>query len=160
VIGRLVESVSGDDLDTEILSEETLYIGAGADSRWHRRRRIDAAELIGEPWALPAYDSSFVGPLVKEAFQAKGLDPPPIAVVTFSMHLLTALMATSRFLSVWSASMQLSAKRLPVKALPVDLQIRPLRNGIVTLKNRTISPVAQLFIESARKVARPFVKTR
>jgi len=27
--------------------------------------------------------------------------------------------------------------------------------GIVTLKNRTLSPVAQLFIEHAREVAKP-----
>jgi hypothetical protein len=28
-------------------------------------------------------------------------------------------------------------------------------NGIVTLKNRTLSPVAQLFIDCAREVAKP-----
>jgi hypothetical protein len=30
--------------------------------------------------------------------------------------------------------------------------------GVVTLKNRTLSPVAQLFIEHAREVAKPLAK--
>jgi hypothetical protein len=31
-------------------------------------------------------------------------------------------------------------------------------NGIVILKNRTLSPVAQLFADGARKVAKPLAK--
>jgi len=33
-------------------------------------------------------------------------------------------------------------------------------NGIVTLKNRTLSPVARLFIQHAREVAKPLVKKK
>jgi hypothetical protein len=32
--------------------------------------------------------------------------------------------------------------------------------GIVTLKNRTLSPVVQLFIDSAREVAKSLAKTK
>jgi DNA-binding transcriptional LysR family regulator len=41
-----------------------------------------------------------------------------------------------------------------IKALPVDIPKvgRPI--GIVTLKNRTLSPVAQLVIDAAREVAK------
>jgi hypothetical protein len=35
-----------------------------------------------------------------------------------------------------------------------------LANGIVTLKNRTLSPVTQLFIECAREVAKPLAKRK
>ena len=43
--------------------------------------------------------------------------------------------------------------------VPVDLPVRsPV--GIITLKNRTISPVAQLFIDCAREVAKPLAKAR
>jgi hypothetical protein len=44
--------------------------------------------------------------------------------------------------------------------LPVELPIARLPNGIVTLKNRTISPVAQLFIDGAREVAKPLAKRK
>jgi hypothetical protein len=35
-----------------------------------------------------------------------------------------------------------------------------LPNGIATLKNRTLSPVAQLFIDCAREVAKPLAKRK
>jgi len=32
--------------------------------------------------------------------------------------------------------------------------------GIVTLKNRTLSPVARLFVDAAREVAKPLAKRK
>jgi hypothetical protein len=45
-------------------------------------------------------------------------------------------------------------KRLGMKALPIELP-EPPPVGITTLENRTISPVARLFIDCARAVAKP-----
>ena len=39
--------------------------------------------------------------------------------------------------------------------LPIELSLAREPIGIVTLKNRTLSPVAKLFIEHAREVAKP-----
>jgi hypothetical protein len=36
----------------------------------------------------------------------------------------------------------------------------PVPNGIVTLKNRTLSPAAQLFVNSARKIAKPLANRK
>jgi hypothetical protein len=44
--------------------------------------------------------------------------------------------------------------------LPVDPGIRPEPVGISTLKNRTISPAAQIFIECAREVAKPLARVK
>src|SRR5207253_10435992 len=91
-----------------------------------------------------------------EAFRSRGLKPPRIAVKTNSPHLFFAMARTGHFLTVAPAStMQLSGKRLGLRPLPVKFTIQPGPIGIVTLKNRTINPVAQLFIDCARK----FVKT-
>jgi hypothetical protein len=38
--------------------------------------------------------------------------------------------------------------------LPVDMPMARLPNGIVTLKNRAVGPVVQLFIDSARDAAK------
>jgi hypothetical protein len=38
--------------------------------------------------------------------------------------------------------------------LPIDLATMAGAFGIITLKNRTLTPVAQLFIDSAREVAK------
>ena len=157
-LAQVVTPFLDEDLDVEILFEDSLLVAAGLNNKLHRRRKIDVAELLGEPWALPPYDS-FIGSIVKEAFRAKGLDAPRMTVRSYSLQLYTALLATGRFLSLRSArSLRLYGKRLSMKALPVDLPIRPVHVGIVKLKNQTISPAGQLFIECARSIAKAWAK--
>ena len=50
--------------------------------------------------------------------------------------------------------------RPDLKVLPVKLRLAHVPIGIVTLKNRTLSPVAQLFIEHAREVAKPLARRK
>jgi hypothetical protein len=45
-----------------------------------------------------------------------------------------------------------------LKVLPISLPTTRVPNGIVTLKNRTLSPVATLVIGIAREVAKPLKK--
>jgi len=47
-----------------------------------------------------------------------------------------------------------------VKKLPIELSVASGPIGILTLKNRILSPVAQLFIEATREVAKPLAKTK
>jgi LysR family pca operon transcriptional activator len=71
------------------------------------------------------------------------------------------MLATGDFLAVLPGSMlRLSGKRLGMTALSVDLRIPAGPVGIVTLKNRSLSPVAQLFIKHAREVAKPLAKRK
>jgi DNA-binding transcriptional LysR family regulator len=155
ILGRMVTPTFDEDLNIEILFDDPLLIVAGVDSKWPKRRSIDAAELIKEPWALPRYDS-FLGSRVVEAFRARGLDPPRHAVTTHSIQLIIALLATGRFLAVLSRSaLRLSGKRLGLRALPVNLHLWSGPVGIVTLKNRTLSPASELFIDCAREIAKP-----
>ena len=53
-----------------------------------------------------------------------------------------------------------AAKRFGLKALPIKLLVPPLPVGAVTLKNRTLSPLAQLFLKGAREVAKPLANTK
>jgi DNA-binding transcriptional LysR family regulator len=72
-----------------------------------------------------------------------------------------SLLATGRFLTIFAASiLRFSPKYSEIKALPIDLPIPRAPIGIVTLKNRTLSPVAQLFVEYAREVAEPLAKRK
>jgi DNA-binding transcriptional LysR family regulator len=45
-----------------------------------------------------------------------------------------------------------------VKVLPVDLPVQPWPIAIVTLKNRTLTAVAQLFIDYLRHFTRSMAK--
>jgi DNA-binding transcriptional LysR family regulator len=158
ILGRILERKPDEDLDVEILFEDPLFVVAGKNNKWHRRRKINAAELINEPWVLPSYET-FVGSMFKEAFQSKGLEPPRITVSSSSIQAYTALLATGRFLALRPASwLHLHGRTSSEKAVPVDLRLRSLNAGIVTLKSRPISPAGKLFIECARKITRPLAK--
>jgi DNA-binding transcriptional LysR family regulator len=158
IFGRLVNSAVDEDLNVEILSEDSLSVVAAINNKWHRRRKIDPAELIDEPWVLPPYDT-YVGSVVKEAFRAKGLNLPRQTVMSNTVQLIIAMVATGRFLGVLPLSiLRVSGKPAAEKALPIDLPMRPMPIAIVTLKGRTISPAAHLFIECARKIVKPPAK--
>src|SRR5712671_4596040 len=75
IIGRLPEAIPAEDTETEVLFHENVFVVAGMDSPWTRRRKIELAELINEPWSL-AMPESFPGVLVERAFRERGLAHP------------------------------------------------------------------------------------
>jgi DNA-binding transcriptional LysR family regulator len=155
IIGRGIFPIPEDDLNSEILFKEPLVVVAGAQSRWARRRKVELAELVGEKWILYPPDDA-PGLLVEHAFQALGLEVPQARVTTMSFHLREMLLMTGDYLTVVPACMLrvLNAKQLTVKHLPIDLGVQTRPVAIFTLKNRTLSPVAELFLQSVRSVAK------
>ena len=152
IIGRLPRLATEDDLEAELLFDDPLVVAAGLQSRWSRSRRIGLAELINEPWVLPPPEQ-FMGALITDLFHSSGLERPKNGVVCSSLIMSDALLANGRYLAIHSASrLQLSAKRLSIKVLPVRLPAQSSRVGIVKLKNRTLSPIAHLFIKSMREL--------
>ena len=93
-----------------------------------------------------------------EAFRARGLDGPRVTLFTNSPELRISLVATERFLTI--APLAFRTRRPELKVLPVELPMARMPVGIVTLKNRTLSPVAKLFIEHAREVAKSLMKRK
>jgi DNA-binding transcriptional LysR family regulator len=152
----LVSASVGEDLDATILFQDHLRVVVGMKSRWAHQRRITLAGLIDEPWCLAP---SSVGALMADAFRASGLEMPRIAVTTTTAHLLFQLLETGRFIGHFGDGlMHFYANRFALKKLPIELPIQSFAVAIVMLKNRTISPVAQVFIDCAREVVRPLAK--
>jgi DNA-binding transcriptional LysR family regulator len=141
------------DFNVEILFEDELVIATGAHSRWGRHRKIDHAELVDVSWILSPPES-WAYARVTEAFQARGLKKPKISFITLSVHLRNHLLADGRFVSGFPKSI---ADRYAQKVLPVDLPVRGWPVVIVTLKNRTLSPVVERFIECSRGWARSLI---
>ena len=123
-------------------------------SHWARHRQVRLDDLIGGPWVLPPYDSA-PGSLILEIFRSGGLQPPQPSIVTLSVQLTVTLIAGGRFVGLLPSSVaQFSTKRAGLKILPVKLPVKRFAAGIITVKGRTLSPLAELFIESARAIAR------
>ena len=142
-------------------SMTTLYaVVAGVQNPWVRRRKIALGELVNELWALPAPEYA-LGAFFKTAFRVNGLDYPRKAVFTRPADARISLLATGRYLSIFSTTrLKFPAARLPFKVLPVALPLPPVPIGVFSLKNRILSPVAQLFIEHAREVAKQLALKR
>jgi DNA-binding transcriptional LysR family regulator len=140
----------GDDLNVEVLCDDETVVVAGMESRWARRRKIDLAELAGEEWILPPAPTTN-SMVVMDAFRVRGLDPPKISLVTFSVALRSNLLSSGRHLTVFPRSMMnLFAARMSLKVLPIKLPVREWPIVIATLKNRTLNPVTPLFLEHVR----------
>jgi len=144
----------------EVLYDHSFVVVAGAQNPWVRRRTIKLAELMDEPWAMPPPDRG-LGPVYRDVFRASGLDYPRTTVVTTSAEVRISLVATGRFLTTFSTGvLGFSARRTELKVLAVALPAPPVPVGIVTLKNRTLSPVARLLVEHARELAKPLAKKK
>jgi DNA-binding transcriptional LysR family regulator len=142
----------------EFLFDDSYVVVAGDQNPWVRRRKIELADLANEPWTL-APPESVIGAVAIESFRASGVEYPRATVIAFPFEVRASLLATGRFLTIFPASaLRFSTKRANLKVLPVKLPLGRLPIGIVTLNNRTLSSVAQLFIEHAREVAKPLAK--
>jgi DNA-binding transcriptional LysR family regulator len=160
IIAGIFGSVTPEDIDSEILYEDQMVVVAAPNNPWTRRRRLELAELADEPWALLASDNR-LGSAVFEDFRANGVEAPRATVTTPSGQLRSTLLATGRFLTVLQESLlHFPVNRPSLKVLPVKLPSTRRPTRIMTLKNRTLSPVAQLFIECAREVAKPLAKRK
>ena len=147
VRGRLTE-----ELDAEVLFRDRYTVVAAARSKWGRRRRIDLADLVEAPWIMTPLDAlgdSFLA----NAFERRRLPPPSLVITTFSIHLRNNLVGSGEFVTSLAESvLRLYGARHALKALPIELSIRPPL-AIVTLRNRTLGPAVQSFIQCARDVA-------
>ncbi len=156
VLGKVAMPLSEPDLEPEVLFEERYVVVAGARSPWQRRRNIKLAELINERWILQPPDDNEGRAQVNEIFHACDLDVPHGAVLSASIQLYDTLVASGKFLAMVPTSvLRFGPKRPSMKVLPIKLPSIPRPLGIVTLKNRTISPIVQLFIKCAREISRP-----
>jgi len=154
LLARRFGPIADERLDFEFLFDDSSVVAAGAQSPLARRRRIEFAELTAESWVLPPPGSE-IASIAMEAFRASGVDYPRRTVVTDSPHARMSLVATGRFVTILPASaLKFPAMRREIKILPLHLPKARAPSGIVTLKSRAVSPVAQLFIDCAREIAK------
>jgi DNA-binding transcriptional LysR family regulator len=148
------------DFKVETLFNDELVIAVGRRSPWADRRKVDIAELRDERWVLTTSDT-WNYRIVAKAFRQAGVEMPHIGMRTISVHLRANMAATGQFIATFPRSvLVLYADRFALKILPVDLPDRAWPIKIATLKDRTLSPVAERFIACARAVAKSLVAAK
>jgi DNA-binding transcriptional LysR family regulator len=140
----------GDNLNVEILFDDEVVIAVGRNSHWARRRKISLADLVEGPWTGPPRET-MATIVLERAFRAGNLPPPKLEVTTFSLPLRHHLLTMGGFLTAMPKS--LLRRSAGLKALPIVLPAHNYPVAIVTVKNRTLSPVVELFLDRLRRFA-------
>jgi DNA-binding transcriptional LysR family regulator len=153
LVGRIPDPFNESDLEAKFAYDDQVVVVAGRQSKWARSRKPALVELVAERWVLPP-DDTMPGLLAAELFRAGGAELPRAPITTLSIHLCCQLAASSKFVTMLPASVLRFGKLdQSLKILPINLasQRRPV--GIVTLKSRTLTPAARLFIECMHRTA-------
>jgi DNA-binding transcriptional LysR family regulator len=154
LIARRFGPIAEERLGFEFLFDDSSVVAAGARNPWVRRRRVAFSDLLHEPWVLPPPGSE-IASIAMQAFRTNGIDYPRTAVITDSPHARMGLLASGRFVTILPASaLRFPGSRSDIRVLPVRLPMAQVPTGVVTLKTRKLSPVAQLFVDCARDVAK------
>jgi DNA-binding transcriptional LysR family regulator len=143
-----------DQVTFEVLYDYPYFVAAGAENPWTRRRHVELAKLIDEFWILPPPGTRF-GSIVRDIFGAKGLPCPRASVVSHDLEMTINLLRSGRYLAIHAESVLGFPDKQPlIRKLPVELPSVTGPVGILTLKDRALSPAVQLFIDCARQVAK------
>ncbi len=160
VVGRGADHLRDDDLDAEVLYHDHVLVATGGKAPWARRRNLTLAHLMEYPWLLFP-ENSWIDARVNEAFRRSGVPSPRSAVRAYSVHFCINMLATDRFLASLAGSvLRFNAPRFGLKVLPIDLPAQPWPVAMVTLKNRTVTPVVQEFMKDVRIVAKTMLHQR
>jgi len=158
VITQTNTPIDQEHMQEEVLYDEPVVVVAGARHPLARKRRVKLADLADAAWALPPR-SSFIASVLTRAFQANGLGTPRIVMRGSTQTRLT-LLADGRLLTIVPATMlKVGASHGVIKVLSVELPGNRRPVSLVTLKNRALSPVAQLFIEHTRAMAKTMARS-
>lgn len=153
VVSRLTDWLVVDDLDVKTLFHDELAVICSKQNKWARRRSVSLVDLIDEPWVFP-HSSGFLIHVINKAFEQCGLNTPHPTVETTATYALSVLVSNGPFLTMHPRVM-LTPNHHP-QLTSVDVRL-PMTRGpiaLITLKDRSPSPAAKLFIQTATSLAK------
>jgi DNA-binding transcriptional LysR family regulator len=140
------------DLNVEQLFDDPVVVAADAHSRWARRRNVRLEELSEEWWVM-SRPGTWNYEWVARAFKDRNLGLPKLRIATHNAHLNAYFLKNGPFLTSYPRSWALLND---FKIIPVDVRLQPMPLSVATLKNRTLSPAVERFMECVRQVAKSF----
>ncbi|MFM9889015.1 MAG: LysR family transcriptional regulator [Burkholderiales bacterium] len=155
MVGRKPPGVQGEGITFEPLFEEKLFIVGGVNHPLVRKLKVTGDDLRQQRWILPLPDTS-IGRLTATSLAALDVPTERPAVTSMSMLLRFQLLATGQFLTTLPGSLlHLSEMGPMLRPLPFDLPQGASDVGLASLRDVSLPPVARLFAQYAREVAKP-----
>lgn len=152
---RRLPGPSDPDMQEEELFHERLLIVVSSESPWAGKRQVTIDNLARAKWILAPHEAQPGAPIF-EGFRATGLPMPPINTLSYSLSLRYSLLASGPFITAIPASaLAFSPMKKILKVLPIELP--PWRRPAImmTLKDRSLSPSAEAFMDCVRGLCKP-----
>ena len=130
----------------------------GTQSQWARRRKVQLSDLVDAQWIIATPEEADTA--FRDAFQSHGLAPPRAQIIAQPTQLRRKLLESGEFLAILSvpAIRSLESERFHLKLLPINLSMLDTPTSVVTMRNRTLSPAVERFIEILGPVADALTK--
>src|SRR5438105_3702449 len=90
---KLGPPIADDELNFEMLYDDSFAVVAGVKNPLVRRRRVELGDLANEPWVLPRI-TTVPGSVFAEAFRAIGINYPRTTILTEHQELRVNLLAS------------------------------------------------------------------
>ena len=153
VIGRVMDCERAEELQFEPLADEHHAVVAGAAHPLATKRSLTLADLADQGWVLPQPGSVLRDRLLG-VFVELGLAPPTNVVETTSVPVITSLLRDSDMVAVLPLDVvQPYCQAGVLKVLIPSLTVPMGLFGIITLRNRQVSPGAQVLLAALRETA-------
>ena len=160
VVSQTNQNVDADGMDCETLFEESIAVVSGASHRVASRKLLKLKDLTDAAWILPP-PNSFISTCLRSAFLSEGLAPPRSAITVHSAYLRIKMLSGGHFLTVAPTMMLTSAlSTKSVRIFPKLLQDSSTSVRLVTLKNRSLRPVAEMCMHKIREAANTYKNQR
>lgn len=153
VIGRLPEFHQRAGLLQEVLLTDMACVVCRKDHPVVKHRKLRLADLVHHNWIFPD-TGTILRRHLDDAFRDENVEPPSHAVISVSQLTNRAMILNSDYLGVWPWMLVQNELRAgTIAILPITLRATVGPVGISTRADTKLSPAAEMFIRSLRKVA-------
>ena len=151
-VARLFEHHDKSAFDFEPLAEEAICVVAKRGHPLTRKRKLKLADMTDLSWILPT------GRVIRHrfdmVFRGLGIDPPQNVVSTPSLPVTISLLQHADMVATVPIEVaQQYREHGMVELVPIEFPLKMDAYGIITLRNRLLSPAAQTMLKALRATA-------
>ena len=161
LLGWVPTPFAEDDLVVELVFSDPGSWSRDEKANGHGPTSLTLADLADEAWVLPPPDT-FPRFSHRRSVSRNRTEHVSQPITTLSIHLCCRLAATGHFVTLLPSSIvQFSGRDLSLKMLPINLPRKSAVSvAIVTLKNRTLNPAAEIFMNAFANSQNPWRASR
>ena len=151
VVARLFEHHDKSSFNFEPFAEEPMCVVTRHGHPLTRKRKLQLKDLSDLSWILPT------GKVVRHRFDMlfrAAVDPPRNIVITPALLVTTSLLQHGDMVAMLPNEVaQHYRKHGMVERVPIDFPLKMDAYGIIILRNRLLSPAAQIMLKALRATA-------